>query len=83
MILHVIDIVGTIKCFCTTAVNVEFTQSEFIVFENESEMIITLEVDHPALTEFTVIVVTSPDTADGKNILFFVSNHITIAVSGV
>ena len=53
-------------CFCTTAVNIEFTQSEYIVSENESEMIITLEVDHPALTQFTVIVVASPDTADGK-----------------
>ena len=53
-------------CLCTTAVNVEFTRSEFIVFENASKMIITLEVDHPALTEITVIVVASPDTADGK-----------------
>ena len=52
--------------FCTVAVNVEFTQSVFSVFENESEMIIALEVSHPALTEFTVIVVASPDTADGR-----------------
>ena len=56
-------------CLCTTAVNVEFTRSEFIVFENASKMIITLEVDHPALTEITVIVVASPDTADGKYII--------------
>ena len=53
-------------CFCTVAVNVEFTQSVFSVFENESEMILTLKVSRPALTEFTVIVVASPDTADGR-----------------
>ena len=44
----------------------KFTQSEFSIFENESEIMITLEVDRPTLTEFTVIVVASPDTADGR-----------------
>ena len=44
----------------------EFTQSVFSVFENNSQMMITLNVSHPALTEFTVIVVASPDTADGR-----------------
>jgi len=38
----------------------------FSVFENESEMIIILEINHPALTEFSVVIVASPDTADGK-----------------
>ena len=42
----------------------------FSAFENESEMTITLEVSHPALTEFTVIVVPSPDIADGKEYLY-------------
>ena len=47
-------------------VTVEFTQSVFSVFENDSNMMITLNASHPALTEFSVIVVISPDTADGK-----------------
>jgi len=51
---------------CTTAVIVEFAESEFTVFESEPEIMITLEIRHPALTEFTVIVVALPDTADGK-----------------
>jgi len=38
----------------------------FSVFENESEMNIILDVSLPALTEFAVIIVASPDTADGK-----------------
>ena len=65
--------------YCTTAVTVQFAQSEFSVFENESEIIIILEVSHPALTEFTVIVVASPDTADGRYTLFkqcqFIENN--------
>ena len=64
MILGVETIV--INFFCTSAVNVGFTQSVFSVFENESEMNIVLDVSHPALTEFTVIIIVSPDTADGK-----------------
>ena len=64
MILGVETIV--INFFCTSAVNVGFTQSVFSVFENESEMNIVLDVSHPALIEFTVIIIVSPDTADGK-----------------
>jgi len=45
---------------------VQFTQSEFSAFENESEVIITLEISNLALTEFSVIVLTLPNTADGK-----------------
>ena len=40
----------------------------FSVYENESELVITLDVSRPALTEFSVIIVASPDTADGMYI---------------
>ena len=49
----------------TVAVAVEFTQQVFSVYENESELVITLDVSRPALTQFSVIIVASPDTADG------------------
>ena len=71
MILGVETII--INVVCTSAVNVGFTQSVFSVFENESEMNIILDVSHPALTEFTVIIVASPDTANGKE-----SNNINV-----
>ena len=40
----------------------------FSVYENETELVITLDVSRPALTEFSVIIVASPDTADGMYI---------------
>ena len=58
----------------------EFTQSVFTVFENELEIIITLEVRHPALTEFTVIVLASPDTADGKDFVRDIASYIFIFI---
>ena len=51
--------------FTAIAVAVEFTQQVFSVYENESELVITLDVSRPALTEFSIIIVASPDTADG------------------
>ena len=57
-------------------VTVQFSQSVFSVFENDSQMMITLNVSHPALTEFSVIVVASPDTADGKHTLLHSSHSI-------
>ena len=66
--------------YCNTAVIVEFTQSVFTVFENELEIIITLEAHHPALTEFTVIVVASPDTADGKDFVRDIASYICIFI---
>ena len=54
--------------FSTIAVAVEFTQQVFSVYENESELVITLDVSRPALTQFSVIIVASPDTADGMYI---------------
>ena len=51
--------------FTTIAVAVEFTQQVFSVYENESELVITLDVSRSALTEFSVIITASPDTADG------------------
>jgi len=63
--------VNTNVSYCITAVIVEFTKSEFTVLENELEIMIALEVRHPALTEFTVIVAASPDTADGKEFVAY------------
>ena len=40
----------------------------FSVYENKTELVITLDVSRPALTEFSVIIVASPDTADGMYI---------------
>jgi len=65
--------------FNYTAVNVEFTQTVFSVFENEPEMIIILEVSRPALTEFTVIVVASSDTADGKKSCIYILMCVTMS----
>jgi len=48
---------------------VEFKQPVFSAFENESEMMITINASRPALTKFTVTVVASPDTADGRSLL--------------
>ena len=48
------------------AVSVEFTQPVFSVFEDESEIIIKLDVTRPALVNFIVIVSATPGTADGK-----------------
>ena len=48
------------------AVSVEFTQPVFNAYENESEIIITLDVTRPALATFIVIVSATPGTADGK-----------------
>ena len=50
----------------TIAVAVQFTQQVFSVYENESELVITLDVSRPALIEFFVIILASPDTAGGK-----------------
>ena len=58
----------------TIAVAVQFTQQVFSVYENESELVITLDVSHPALIEFSVIILASPDTANGK----FVSRSVKI-----
>ena len=53
--------------FCTAiAVAVEFTQQVFSVYENESDLVITLDVSRPAFTEFSIIIIASPETADGK-----------------
>ena len=58
----------------TIAVAVQFTQQVFSVYENESELVITLDVSRPALIEFSVIIVVSPDTASG--------NYVYIAKNG-
>ena len=52
--------------YTAIAVAVAFTQQVFSIYENESELVITLDVSRPALIEFTVIILASPDTADGK-----------------
>ena len=49
----------------------QFTQEVFSVYENESELVITLDVSRPALIEFSVIILVSPDTADGKFVTKF------------
>ena len=54
----------------------QFTQEVFSVYENESELVITLDVSRPALIEFSIIILASPDTADGKFVTR--SNHIQI-----
>ena len=50
--------------FTTIAVAVGFTRPVYSVYENESELVITLDVSRPALIEFSVIIVATPDSAD-------------------
>ena len=55
----------------------------FSVYENDSELLITIDVSRPPQTEFSIIIVASPDTADGTQIrlIYLLTCNINLSIT--